>query len=423
MSLPPTARTTAGPATLLALTALFSTTAAQAVTIVASPAGGAQSTYAEVFHGIYAGPTHPPLTPSGQVQRYQVLTPGTTTVPPPLPGLDPRYTGGEGIASEATVQGPARFVGDLVQPFQGHAWAVASAHSGYLATQAQGTSIEHFRLLPQPDGSIKPQVDGIWATSAAGASTINHWNLVLNRDAASQVASHPLTFGLTLNVDTRHALNPANIGGFNPPPTGQGSTTLEVTLQFNRLLNLNGGPLPTTLADGGPAVITQTHEFSWDDSQQGLKTLRIEQTLSELSQLWSAPGAGNSFTLDGSGDLRARTCLDFRAGIFWDEFCSVNMRVDMRLSTSPGYNLAEASVSATWDATINGGTDGLRRIDTSAAYWGEPLNPLLNTRPSLATPVPEAGVWWLVLAGLGVVAWRQRRASPRPGPSGQPQVS
>ena len=41
MSLPPTTRATAGPATLLALTALFSTTAAQAVTIVASPAGGA----------------------------------------------------------------------------------------------------------------------------------------------------------------------------------------------------------------------------------------------------------------------------------------------------------------------------------------------------------------------------------------------
>lgn len=403
MSLPPTTRATAGPATLLALTALFSNTAAQAVTIVASPAGGVQSTYAEVFHGIYGGPAHPPLTPSGQVQHYQVITPGTTTVPPPLPGLDPRYTGGEGIASEATAQGPARFVDDLVQPLQGHAWAVASARNGYLATQAQGTSIEHFRLLPQPDGSLKPQVDSIWATSAAGASTINHWNLVLNRDAASQVASHPLTFGLTLNVDTRHALNPANLGAFNPIPTNQGSTTLEVTLQFNRLLNLNGGPLPTTLADGGPPVISQTHQFTWDDSQQGPKTLRIEQTLSELSQLWVAPGNLAGTTLDGSGDLRARTCLDFRAGFFWDGFCSMQMRVDVRLNTSPGLNLAEASVSATWDATVKGGTDALHRITTTATHWGEPLNPLLTARPSLATPVPEAGVWWMVLAGLGVV--------------------
>lgn len=406
MSLPPTARATAGPATLLALTALFSTTAAQAVTIVASPAGGAQNTYAEVFHGIYGGPTHPPLTPSGQVQRYQVLTPGTTTVPPPLPGLDPRYTGGEGIASEATVQGPARFVGDLVQPFQGHAWAVASARNGYLATQAHGTSIEHFRLLPQADGSLKPQVDSIWATSAAGASTINYWNLVLNRDAASQVASHPLTFGLTLNVDTRHALNPANIGGFTPLPTNQGTTTLEVTLHFDRLLNLAGGPLPATLADGGPPVISQTHQFTWDDSQQGPQTLRIEQTLSELSQLWVAPGNLAGTTLDGSDDLRARTCLDFRAGFFWDGFCSMQMRVDMRLNTSPGLNLAEASVSATWDATVKGGTDALHRITTTATHWGEPLNHLLTTRPSLATPVPEAGVWWMVLAGLGVVLTR-----------------
>jgi MYXO-CTERM domain-containing protein len=135
------------------------------------------------------------------------------------------------------------------------------------------------------------------------------------------------------------------------------------------------------------------------------------------------PGTGNAFPLDGSGDLRARTCLDFRAGFFGDDFCGMRMRVDMRLSTSPGLNLAEASVSATWDATVDGGTDALKQITTTAAYWGEPLNPLLTSRPSLATPVPEAGVWWMVLAGLGAVAWRQRRASPRPGPSGQPQVS
>lgn len=409
MSLPHTVRSITGQATLLALTALLSTTAAQAVTIVASPSGGAQSTYAEVFHGIYGGPTHPPLTPSGQVQRYQVITPGTTTVPPPLPGLDPRYTGGEGIASEATVQGPARFVGDLVQPFQSHAWAVASARNGYLATQAHGTSIEHFRLLPQPDGTRKPQSDGVWAVGAAGASTINYWNLVLNRDAAGQVAHRPITFGLTLNVDTSHALNPANLGGFNPPPTGQGYTNLEVTLHFDRLLNLGGGPLPTTLADGGPPVISQTHQFTWDESQQGPQTLRIEQTLSELSQLWVAPGNLASTTLDGSSDLRARTCLDFRAGFFWDDFCSVSMRVDMRLSTSSSYNLAEASVSATWDATVDGDTDALKRISTTAAYWGTPLDPMLTTRPSLATPVPEAGLGWMALAGLAVVVACQRR--------------
>jgi hypothetical protein len=405
---------------LLALTALLGTAAAHAVTIVPAAGGGAQSTSTQVFHGIYGGPTHPPLTPSGQVQSYQVLTPGTSPV---QPGLNPLYVDGEGIASEATVQGPARFVGDLVQPFQAHAWAVASARSGYLATQTSGTSIEHFRLLPQPDGSRKPQVDSVWATSAASANTTNYWNLVLNRDAAGQVASRPLTFGLTLAVDTTHALNPANIAGFNPIPSNQGSTTLEVTLHFNRLLNLGGGPLPATLADGGPPVISQTHQFTWNESQQGPQTLRIEQTLSELTQLWSAPGQGNSFTLDGSGDLRARTCLDFRAGFFWDDFCSMHMRVDMRLSTSPGLNLAEANVSATWDATVDGDTDALKRITTTAAYWGEPLPPLITTRPSMATPVPEAGVWWMVLAGLGVVAWRQRRASPGPGPSGQPQLS
>jgi len=101
-----------------------------------------------------------------------------------------------------------------------------------------------------------------------------------------------------------------------------------------------------------------------------------------------------------------------RAGIFWDNFCSISVTADIRLFTYSNLHMAEADVSATWDATQNGSTDSIWKITTDAAHWGEPLSQQLATRPSLATPVPEAGVWWMVLAGLGVVAGRQYQRRP-----------
>lgn len=88
-----------------------------------------------VGHGVYGAPWQPPIATPGQRSDYQIITPGTTTSPF-APG---RYIGGDGVAFESTVQGPAVFYPNIEQPFQAHAWAVASNRTGQLVAHAHGT--------------------------------------------------------------------------------------------------------------------------------------------------------------------------------------------------------------------------------------------------------------------------------------------
>lgn len=168
-----------------------------------------------------------------------------------------------------------------------------------------------------------------------------------------------------------------------------------------------------TMPDGGPLSVTTSQTYLFNGDNQGRQTLRIEQSISELTHWWS--DAESRFTLDGSDDLRARSCLDMRPGIFWDNLCNISVTADIRLSTQSGSHIAEADVSATWDATINGDTAGIRKITTDAAHWGEPLSPLLASRPSLATPVPEPEAYAMVIAGLVMVAAARRRVRRHTG--------
>jgi hypothetical protein len=355
-------------------------------------------------YGVYGGPWQPPIATPGQRSDYQIITPGTTTSPF-APG---RYIGGDGVAFESTVQGPAVFYPNIEQPFQAHAWAVASNRTGQLVAHAHGTQFEQIRTMPLPMGITGPQFDGLWAIGTSTAQSSNFWNISLNRSAASQLATQPLTFGLTLEVNARYAPNPDNASHL-PRPIELGYSTLEVSLTFRRLVPWVAGSTPE-MPDGGPLEVTTSQTYLFNGDNQGRQTLRIEQSIGELTHWWSE--VDKDFTLGRNGDLRARSCLDMRAGIFWDDLCSISVTADIRLFTYSNHHMAEADVSATWDATQNGSTDSIWKITTSAPQWGEPISPLLATRPSLATPVPEAGVWWMVLAGLGVVAWRQYRARP-----------
>lgn len=352
-------------------------------------------------YGVYGGPWQPPIATPGQRSDYQIITPGTTTSPF-APG---RYIGGDGVAFESTVQGPAVFYPNIEQPFQAHAWAAASNRTGQLVAHAHGTQFEQIRTMPLPMGITGPQFDGLWAIGTSTAQSSNFWNISLNRSAASQLATQPLTFGLTLEVNARYAPNPDNASHL-PRPIELGYSTLEVSLTFRRLVPWVAGSTPE-MPDGGPLEVTTSQTYLFNGDNQGRQTLRIEQSIGELTHWWSE--VDKDFTLDRNGDLRARSCLDMRAGIFWDNLCSISVTADIRLFTYSNHHMAEADVSATWDATQNGGTDSIWKIATDAAHWGEPLSQQLATRPSLATPVPEAGVWWMTLAGAALVITKRYR--------------
>lgn len=263
--------------------------------------------------------------------------------------------------------------------------------------------------MPLPSGITGPQFDGLWAAGTSAAQTENSWNIQLDRSAASQLTAQPLTFGLTLDVNTRYAPNPDN-GSDEPADFDMGFSELKVSLTFTRLSRGLAGET-REMPNGGPLEITTHQTYLFNVDHQGRQTLRIEQSITELTHWWGT--AQSRFTLDRSEDLRARSCLDMIPGIFWDNLCDIVVTADIRLVTQSQLNISEADVSLTWDATINGSTTGISKITTDAAHWGEPLSQQLATRPSLATPVPEAGVWWMVLAGLGVVAWRRKLSAGR----------
>lgn len=361
-----------------------------------------QHAQAYIGHGAYGSPWAPESATPGQLRTYQVIGPNTDERAAPW-----WYVGGDGVAFESTVQGEAVFHSGVPRPFQAHSWAVASGRTGHLTAHTHGTRFDQLSMTPLPGGITVPQVDGLWAAGSSSAQTINNWTIQLDRDTASLLPTQPLTFGLNLDVHTRYALNPDN-ASYNTQPAPLGHSTLEVSLTITRLANWERTGTPE-MPDGGPLTVTTSHAFRFDHTNQGRQTLRIEQSIDELLHYWIAPM--ESFTLDRSTDLRARDCLAMRPGIFWDNFCSVSIQADIRLFTESQTDIAEADVIATWDATVNGSTAGIDKVTTGAALWGQPLNPLLASRPSMATPVPEAGVWWMVLGGLAVVFGARRHTA------------
>ena len=363
-----------------------------------------QTAQANMSRGAFGWPWAPEETVPGQLRTYQVIGPNTDERASPW-----WYAGGDGVAFESTVQGAAVFYPDVARPFQAHSWAVASARTGHLTAHTHGTRFDQQSMTSLPGGITVPQVDGLWAAGSSAAQTINNWNIQLDRNTASLLPTQPLTFGLNLDVNTRYALNPEN-ASYNTQPAALGHSTLEVSLTITRLTDWERTGTPE-MPDGGPLAVTTSHAFRFDHTNQGRQTLRIEQSIDELLHFWIAPS--NTLSLDGSTDLRARDCLNMRASTFWDNLCTVAVKADIRLFTESQTDIAEADVIATWDATINGSTAGIRRVETGAAQWGQPLNPLLASRPSLATPVPEAGVWWMALAGLGIVGLRHARGIGR----------
>ena len=334
-------------------------------------------------YGVYGGPWQPPIAKPGQKSDYQIITPGTATWPF-APG---RYIGGDGIAFESTVQGPAVFYPNIEQPFQAHAWAVASNRTGQLVAHAHGAQFEQIRTMPLPMGITGPQFDGLWAGATSSAQTINHWEIQLDRSAASQLTTQPLTFGLTLDVNTHYALKPDNAADTLRPDT-LGSSTLEVSLTFRRLALgiVSGTP---EMPDGGPLEITTHHTYLFDSDNQGRQTLRIEQSISELMHFWVDIGSGSGLALDGSTGLRARSCLDIRPLTYWDNLCTIQVTADIRLATLSGMNIAEADVSATWDVTQNGGTAGIRQ-----------MSDLQMTTPGFA-PSNSSGYNQMFIRGVG----------------------
>jgi hypothetical protein len=272
----------------------------QATTIV--PAEGMQSAGASLHHSILSIGT-PPVTPTFPVQQSLRLTPGST---PSMmsPGGPVDYVGGSGVAAEAFVNGPAVFAPDVVRPFLGETWAAASARTGQIRAQVHGSMFEQTRSLPRPDGGSY-QFDRVGANYGnASGSISNVWTMELDRQAIftprpdGSRQYNPLQFGITLDVETRVAVNTANAFVFTPKSVDPGTVGLFFSISFERLLVLDGSPRPETLPDGSPSVVTYTQRFEFDASQQGRRTLRFEYA-ADAAYRWPAPP--RSFVLQEGG--------------------------------------------------------------------------------------------------------------------------
>lgn len=403
----------------IALACALSLPSAQAMVIEPAP-DGLQRVSASLYHHLGSVPT-PPVTPIFPVQKTLQLTPGSTPFvdPPDVYVSGQAYTGGAGIATDAFVNGPAVFAPDVVVPFAGDAWAAASARTGQLRAQAHGAWFEQVRSLPRPSG-MSFQYDSIYNFGGASGSIVNTWafeldrQALLARDAEGVWRSNPLHFGITLDVETRFGLNPANATVYAPLPVDPGQVRLNVSISVERLLMVDGSPRPDTLPDGSPSVVTTTQAFVFDISEQGRRTLRFEEVLMPALRWPAPPRAVWAPDLGAVIDIQdglPHSCLEgYRPGTAWGEDCPVRITSGISLSANSPFNLAEASVTATWDASLAGGTAGIRRVVTDADQWGQPLDPSLVLHASMLAPVPEPGAWSLLLAGLGWLAWQRRPA-------------
>lgn len=400
-----------------ALAVVLSPAAVVAMDLEAN-AGGLQRASANLHQFITSYPT-PPVTPAFPVQQSLHLTPGSV-----FEVGSQLYQGGSGVAEQAFVGGPAVLAPDVVQPFLPDAWAAASARTGQLRAQMHGIWLEQTRSLPRPSGYTY-QYDQLSAYGSASALIRNDWTFSVNRQAwltssaAGGYQFNPLKFGITLDVDTRLALNPLNAGVLFPAPTNPGFAALTVRVNVERLLTLDGSPRPDVLPDGSPSVLSYVYDYEFDASQQGHRTLRFEYDTRPALR-WPAPPrtiwTPTTGLITGYQDGLPHSCLEgYAAGTAWGDACPVRITVDIAMSVSSTLNLAEASVSASWDASIGGGTAGIDRVVTSADQWGQALDPSLVLRPSLLAPVPEPGVWAMWMAGLGWVAWQRRAKRARSG--------
>ncbi len=364
--------------------------------------GFAQRANAQFFGpDIRGNPTTPVSGPSLPIENFQYISPNSISTGLPNSGL---FADGTGLSYEANMSGPVIFSDNIPRPFKADALAAVSARNGYISTKATGTSISR---VSQTQASVW-QSDYAAASGFANAQMINSFGFQVERQTAQQLASNPLDFTLTLNVNAGFSPNSLNDFSFQPQ-TVTGSSKLNVDLF---IINMGLNPTSvTTTADGRPVIEKISYSYLFDENSPTQQTFTINQSLNRLFELWTS-GMGSLTTVDGDTSMKGRSCIDVNNGPLID-VCLINLRTEISLETLSNAGNAEVSVEASWDANINGSKDGIRFARTTAGDWGEPLDPQLLMRPSQVLAVAEPQTFGLFAVGLGLMmaTLRSRRVS------------
>lgn len=367
-----------------------------------------QQANAQILSSVSGSPA-PPVTSLPPIETFGFNSNGSR--------VDPQnyYFGGAGVSREAKLSGPIIFSDNIPRTFEASALSVASARTGHIITKTSGTNIyrwtEHDVSPPAnaPWIQMPPviQVDSAGGFGIASAELKNHWNFILDPSAPStaELTTHPLDFQLTLDVNSRFLPTPNHDHAFLPASTGSSVLIVE----FN-LFNLAWQPADiSTTSDGRPAVKTISYTYNIDANSPNQQTFTINESIDKLIEYWTiggSAGGGLVYPIDGDNSEKSRSCLDAAAGAL-SVMCNISLSTNIKLQTSGGFS--EVTLNANWDASINGKKDGIVAVNTSAARWGEPLDPSLLISPSQISPVPEPSRIIMLFAGLGMMAGVVRR--------------
>lgn len=366
---------------------LLMPTSVNAYTIINNPSSATQRAYADIVGpSIIVNPLPAVSGSTLPIKSYEYIS--VNSQPSGLPGSG-FYSGGSGIAYEAHMPGPIIFSDNIPRRFESNAIAAVSANNGFIRTQVSGNNI-----LRVNEG----QFDYAFASGASGGQIFNNWDFRLNRLAAEQLSTNPLDFTLTLDVKSNFAQNP-----INDVPSGSSLSAAKSRLSVNLFVSnliLNPSTVTTT-SDGRQVIEKISYSYEIDSNSPTQQTLTINQSLNQLLQFWTGGNSGPP-PIDGSFDFKSRSCLDFNSGSFANS-CNIFLRTEITLESLSNSEIADVSVNASWDASINGLTDGLIDLRTSAGNWGESIDPLLLIRPSQISAVPESEMWGLYIVGLGML--------------------
>lgn len=314
---------------------------------------------------------------------------------------DNYYVGGAGVSRETKSSGQIIFSDNIARTYEASAFSVASARSGQIITKTSGTNI--FRMTP---GAVW-QVDSAGAIGYASAELKNEWSFILDPSSRStaELTTHPLDFQLTLDVNSRFLPGPNHDNAFLPASTGSSVLIVEFILS-----NLAWQPANiSTTSDGRPAVKTMTYTYNIDGNSPNQQTFTINESIDKLMEYWTiggSAGGGIVYPVDGDNSAKSRSCLDAAGGLL-SQMCNISLSTNIKLETRGDFS--EVTLNANWDASINGKKDGILAVNTSAAHWGEPLDPSLLIPPSQISAVPEPGSFILLFAGLGLMTGVVRR--------------